>query len=76
MADRFPGFDADAWLLKAVTVNTLYGTQVLAIVRMAEHIETTLQAVDRGTAGPELVELLAKLPPKDGEKSRRFTSCS
>ena len=38
LREKVPGFDPEACLIKSVAVNSLYGTQVLAIVRMAEHI--------------------------------------
>jgi hypothetical protein len=42
LKERFPGFDIDATLLKVVAVNQLYGTNVYAVVRMAEHIKVAL----------------------------------
>lgn len=73
LRDALPGFDAETCLLKAVAVNTLYGTQVLAIVRMGEHVCQTLKRTDL-SVGPELVETIADLPKKEGDQSRRFVS--
>lgn len=63
-----PGFDAKASLLKTVSVNAIYGTQVFATVRMAQWVEQ-IMAKPEG-AVPNLVEAMAKLP----EIERRFTS--
>lgn len=35
---QFPGFDRESALLKVTVINQLYGTNVYAVVRMAEHI--------------------------------------
>jgi hypothetical protein len=69
-----PGFDAPSCLLKAVTINALYGTQVLAIVRMARHAEEVVRQADLKTAGLELVQKIAEMPPRDGDRPRIFLS--
>jgi len=69
-----PGFDEDACLLKAVTINALYGTQVYAIKRMAPHICSVMAQTQRETAGPELVEAISRLAAKEGEQERSRTS--
>ena len=38
LASLMPGWSAEEALIKCAAVNTLYGTQVLAIIRMAEHV--------------------------------------
>jgi len=63
LAERFPGFGPEATLLKVVALNSLYGTNVYATVRMAEHIEGVMNTVDIETAGLDLVERIADLPP-------------
>jgi hypothetical protein len=69
-----PEFDEEACLLKAVAVNTLYATQVLAITRMARYIESVLVNTELKVAGPELVERIASLPSDRPGKSRRHIS--
>src|SRR5690349_6766320 len=70
LKDRFPGFAIDATLLKVVAVNQLYGTNVYAVVRMAQHIaEVMLEASHMDDAG--LVEELAAL---SGMKHTSFAS--
>jgi len=61
LKDRFPEFGQTSVLLKAVAVNTLYGTNVLAIQKMAEHAVSVLSNADLSTAGPELVEEVGNL---------------
>lgn len=51
----FPNFQ-DAVKLKAVVLNTLYGTNVIAISKVAECLERTLDA--NHSTGPNLVEEL------------------
>ncbi|MBE0614871.1 MAG: hypothetical protein IH604_14470 [Burkholderiales bacterium] len=69
-----PGFDPVPCLLKAVVVNALYGTQVFAIVRMAEHIGGILRGRDIAAVGPDDVEAIADLPTVAGGGKRRFVS--
>jgi hypothetical protein len=74
LADCFPAFEADACLLKCVTVNSLYGTNVYAILRMAAHVRNVMNNPARPTDDVVLVERLAELPAKDGETHRNFIS--
>jgi len=69
-ARSFPKFDLKSTLLKVAAVNALYGTNVYAIARMAEHVEKLMQ--DRGSfsADVDLVERLASAPGLN----RRFYS--
>lgn len=46
LRERFPKFDREASLLKGAAVNQLYGTNVYALTRMAEHVATVLDGVD------------------------------
>jgi len=74
LATDIPGLGPEACLLKAVAVNTLYGTQVLAIVRMADHICRTLAGQSLETLSPAIVKELAILPTSGEQKTRRFVS--
>lgn len=56
---RFPGFEPHEVLLKVTAINALYGTNVLAIGRMAKHAANVMARVNTRHAGPELVEELA-----------------
>lgn len=70
-----PGFDFHASLIKAAAVNQLYGTNVLAITRMAKHISRVMSI--RGDTPPDLsvVEEIAELrDPADGGEMRRHLS--
>lgn len=75
LGQRFPGFQDEAALLKVVTINSLYGTNVYAVARMARHVESVMAATNVATGGPDLVERLADLPKTgEQERSRRFRS--
>jgi hypothetical protein len=58
LANRIPGFGLDAVLLKSVAVNTLYGTSIIAIYDVAEHVAKVISQTNLATAGPKLVEIL------------------
>ncbi len=74
LAERFPGFDAPATLLKVTAINALYGTNVYAIYRMAKHVERVL-AQSRPNIEPWLLaEGIAALSGPDGTPSRRHLS--
>ena len=61
LKERFPEFDMDASLLKVVAINQLYGTNVYAVVRMAEHVSEVM--CQSGTMDDvELVDEIATLP--------------
>ena len=74
LAASVPDFTAEACLLKTVAINAIYGTQLLATGRMSKHIEEVLGNANPAKAGPELVEVIAKLPPRDGERQRTLVS--
>ncbi len=74
LGKAFPGFSAEDCLLKSVSVNAIYGTNVLAIVRMAKHVEKVMAQSDPSTAKPELVDRIAALPAIGNEKTRTRTS--
>lgn len=71
---QFPGFALHEVLLKATLINALYGTNVYAIVRMAEHVTGVMAKIDGLAAGPEFVELLAVFPQGEEKESRRHHS--
>ena len=64
LAERFPAFDLSACLLKTVAVNQLYGTRVLAIPRMAQHVADVMRDPGR----ENLVEELAILSSRGKER--------
>jgi hypothetical protein len=69
-----PGFDLSASLIKVAAINQLYGTQVYAVVRMAEHISAVLNAPDRPDDSVLLVERIAALPATPGGRVYRHFS--
>ena len=69
-----PGFDREACLIKSVSINSLYGTQVFAIVRMAQHVHAVLRKPDIRAGGIKLVERIALLPVDPDNQRRRFFS--
>ena len=75
LAQRLPGWTPEEVVVKAVTVNSLYGTNVFAIMRMAEHIVTIMAAAGSHLPSVELVEAIARLPkPNAGAKDRSHWS--
>jgi hypothetical protein len=73
--NRLPGFDADACLLKTITINALYGTHVLAVGVMAKHVERVMTHVNLNAAGCELVDLIADYKhPQDTSKKTSFAA--
>jgi len=72
LAKRFPDFGDEAVVLKSVAINALYGTNIFAITRMAEHVKGVIAKSDLASAGPELVEQLAALPKTAGQKKPRL----
>jgi hypothetical protein len=67
---HFPSFDTEATLLKVVAINQLYGTNIYAVIRMAQHITEIMHIADKLEAS-ELVEQLASLSDR---KHRSFAS--
>ncbi|MCB9935907.1 MAG: hypothetical protein H6840_09460 [Planctomycetes bacterium] len=74
LAEAMPAFDLQACLVKTVAVNSIFGTQVLATMRMAEWVHKLLGNGRRQEHGIELVETMAALRPNEGDKPRVFTS--
>ncbi|SRR5260221_5807490 len=57
---NLPGFDIETTLLKVVAINQLYGTNVYAVVRMAQHVTEVMQDANR-MEDADLVKELASL---------------
>jgi len=74
LRDSLPDFDADSCLLKAVVVNSLYSTSVLAIAAMARQICAVMACKDLQASGCELVDRIAPLMLDPGEAPRKFIS--
>ena len=72
--EKLPGFEPEVCLLKSVAVNAIYGTNVLAIIRMAKHVEEVLGRHDLSQVGAELVIEMANAPEGKGQQSRKRTS--
>lgn len=68
LAERLPGFDLDSCLIKAATVNQLYGTNVYALTRVGAHLASVMASADRDN----LVERLAAVSTEG--KVRRHLS--
>lgn len=76
LASQFPGFAPHEALIKVIAVNTLYGTNVLAIHHVARHVATVKKEKDLSSAGPELVESLAVSPPIESKTRRNHSFAS
>ena len=74
LGENVPGFDPAACLLKSVAVNTLYGIQVLAIVRMAEHVYKSIVKHSTATDGTVVVKEIAAFAANGDGKPRKFVS--
>lgn len=74
LSKRFPDFEPEVCLLKSVSVNAIYTTNVLAIVQMANHVADVLGRHNRLQAGAELVRRIANVPAEKGQPSRIHTS--
>jgi hypothetical protein len=73
LRDRMPGWDDETSLLKSVAVNSLYGTNVLAIVKMAQHVSSVFKTAKKPFPD-ELVAQIAFLDLKDGKSPRNHVS--
>jgi hypothetical protein len=67
-------FNYSANLVRIATVNTLYGTNLKAVHRMARHIEGILPKGAKLLEPAELVEAIAALPRAPSERPRRHRS--
>ena len=74
LAASMPDFKPAAVLLKVVAVNSLYGTNVYAVDRAAQHIGMVRDGVKLASAERQLVEEMAAIPPLPGGKARRHRS--
>ncbi len=72
--DALPDFSVETNLLKVAAVNALYGTNLRAIHRMAIHIAEVLAYGDATQNGTVLVEALAAMPLRPGERIRTHRS--
>lgn len=67
-------FSYEPNLVRVATVNTLYGTNLKAVHRMAVHIAGIRPGGARWLGPADLVEAIAALPPGPGETPRRHVS--
>ena len=75
LGERFPGFEAEAALLKVIAINSLYYTNVYAVARMAKHVQSVMADVEPGSTDPDLVDRIADLPRSTNQKGpRKFLS--
>jgi hypothetical protein len=74
LRETLPGFDSETCLLKSIAIDALYGTRVLAIKRMSEHVAVVMEETNIRTAGSELVERIASLQGAGNCKPRQFIS--
>lgn len=74
LQESLPGFSLEESLLKVAAVNSLYGTNVFALVRAATHVHNVLTVADLLNTGAELVESLADIPTTAGARLRRYVS--
>jgi hypothetical protein len=72
--EKLPGFESHVCMLKCVAVNAIYGTNVVAILKLRSHVESVLHKHDLSKAGPDLVDEIAKTPKDMDGKSRTRTS--
>jgi hypothetical protein len=73
LRDKMPGWDDEASLLKSVAVNSLYGTNVLAIIKMAQHVSSVFKTAKKPFSDT-LVAKIAFLDLKDGKRPRNHVS--
>ena len=73
LREVMPGWDEEACLLKCIAVNTLYATQVFAIVRMAQHVRHVIANREINDSD-RLVETISNIPSSKGRKTRSFIS--
>jgi len=74
LASAFADFSPTSCVLKVVTVNSLYGTNVYATLRMADHVARVMNDPNRPREAVPLVERIADLPPRPDEKPRHRAS--
>lgn len=71
LAKQFPGFCLEAAILKVAAINQLYGTNVFAVARMAEHAVCVMADKSDTTAPATLVERLAAMPPAHDDDEKK-----
>ncbi len=71
LARQIPDFGFEASLIKVAAINQLYGTNIYAVARMAEHVSRIMTTTPDTTQEVELVERLAALPPACSDQKER-----
>jgi hypothetical protein len=71
LRERLPENDVPSTLVKVAALNQLYGTNLYAISNMAKHIVSIL---GEPKIPDDLVERIARLPPREGTKQRNHLS--
>ena len=68
-----PGWNEGTSLLKCVAIDTLYATNVFAIVKMAQHVTCVFETA-KSLSADELVAQIALLDLGDGKRARQHIS--
>jgi hypothetical protein len=76
LRDKVLGFDDEACLLKSLAINQLYGTRILAIIPMSNHVHDVLSRLDATAGGIELVDKIAAYRSAEGKVIRRISFAS
>jgi hypothetical protein len=71
LGNRFSDFGIESALLKVAAINQLYGTNVYAVVRMAERVCAIMANDALPRTDATLVEHIAALPPAPGQPHER-----
>jgi hypothetical protein len=75
LRNKLPGWDDEASAIKCIALNAIYSTRVLNIETMARHVSRILgDAAFSSSSENELVEKIASLPAKHGNRHRRHLS--
>lgn len=74
LQEVLPGHSLEEALVKTATVNGLYGTNVYALVRMADHIARVMRDLQPKDRSEDLVERLSAIKALPGDRPRRHTS--
>ena len=77
LGEKFPSFDREICLLKSVVINALYGTQVFAIAKMADHVCKTMYQHQGNKDKPDiLVDAIATVSVGGGKTKHFFSFAS
>ena len=74
LQQEMPTFGLEECVLKVAAIDALYGTNVYAKVRAARHAQAIIGSANLSSAGLELVESLARVPPAEGGRPQRHLS--